>query len=76
MTFNLLLYINEIIIIFMQLKAEFEAFDPQFFEEIEDLKYNYQEAIRKNVEYEEHLRTLSHQYGFPLPEINQEQGSG
>ena len=47
-----------------QLKTELEAFDPQFFEEIEDLKYNYQEAVKKNIEYEEHIQLLGSQYGL------------
>ena len=50
-----------------QLKKELDAFDPAFFEEIEDLKFNYHEAVCRNVELEEQLRTLSVQYGFPLP---------
>jgi centrosomal protein CEP290 len=48
-----------------RLKAELDSFDPQFFEEIEDLKYNYQIAVQKNVEYEEQLK----QYGLSLEEI-------
>lgn len=43
----------------MQLRKELDAFDPSFFEEIEDLKYNYQEAVRRNVQYEEQLAALS-----------------
>ena len=54
----------------MQLKKELDAFDPSFFEEIEDLKYNYQEAVRKNVQFEEELKKLSEQYGFPLRKID------
>ena len=44
-----------------QLKKELDTFDPNFFEELEDLKYNYQESVRKNVEYEEQLTKLSQQ---------------
>ena len=47
-----------------QLRSELEGFDQQFFEEIEDLKYNYQEAVRKNVEYEDHIQLLNSQYGL------------
>lgn len=46
-----------------QLRKELEAFDPAFFEEIEDLKYNYQKAIETNVLYEKQLRQLSRQFG-------------
>ena len=37
----------------LKLKRELDAFDSAFFEEIEDLKYNYEEALKKNVQYEE-----------------------
>ena len=49
-----------------QMKKELDAFDPNFFEELEDLKYNYQEAVKRNVQYEEQLNSLAKQYGFPL----------
>ncbi|CAH7330075.1 Cep290 [Phodopus roborovskii] len=39
-----------------KLKKELENFDPSFFEEIEDLKYNYKEELKK----------LSEQFGFEL----------
>ena len=55
---------------FIKLKRELDAFDPAFFEEIEDLKYNYEEALKKNVQYEEQLSSLSRQYGFPLPTLD------
>ncbi len=45
-----------------QLKQELDAFDPSFFEEIEDLKFNYKECMQKNVELEEQLRKLTQQY--------------
>ena len=51
---------------FFQMKKELDAFDPNFFEELEDLKYNYQEAVKRNVQYEEQLSSLAKQYGFPL----------
>ena len=51
---------------FFQMKKELDAFDPNFFEELEDLKYNYQEAVKRNVQYEEQLNSLAKQYGFPL----------
>ena len=48
------------------MKKELDAFDPNFFEELEDLKYNYQEAVKKNVQYEEQLNSLAKEYGFQL----------
>uniref|UniRef100_A0A0D9QUX2 Centrosomal protein 290 n=1 Tax=Chlorocebus sabaeus TaxID=60711 RepID=A0A0D9QUX2_CHLSB len=36
-----------------KLKKELENFDPSFFEEIEDLKYNYKEEVKKNILLEE-----------------------
>jgi len=44
-----------------------DAFDPAFFEEIEDLKYNYQEAVKKNIQYEEQLVALAKQFGVSVP---------
>ncbi|XP_071943126.1 centrosomal protein of 290 kDa-like [Antedon mediterranea] len=49
-----------------QLQEELEQFDPNFFEEIEDLKFNYREAIQKNVQYEEQLRNFSEQFGVSI----------
>ena len=49
-----------------QLKKELEAFDPAFFEEIEDLKYNYQKSVERNVLYERQLRQLSRQFGVDV----------
>ena len=50
----------------LQLKKELDAFDPSFFEEIEDLKFNYQEAMKRNVQLEEQMRKLSQHHGFSL----------
>ncbi|XP_029398148.1 centrosomal protein of 290 kDa [Mus pahari] len=52
-----------------KLKKELENFDPSFFEEIEDLKYNYKEEVKKNILLEEKLKTLSEQFGFELPSL-------
>ncbi|XP_051028972.1 centrosomal protein of 290 kDa [Acomys russatus] len=49
------------------LKKELENFDPSFFEEIEDLKYNYKEEVKKNILLEEKLKKLSEQFGFEFP---------
>lgn len=45
------------------MKSELDNFDPSFFEEIEDLKYNYNEEVKKNILLEEKLKTLSEQFG-------------
>ncbi|XP_069485433.1 centrosomal protein of 290 kDa isoform X2 [Ambystoma mexicanum] len=47
-----------------RLKKELEHFDPSFFEEIEDLKYNYNEEVKKNIILEEKLKRLSEQFGI------------
>jgi len=48
------------------IKAELAHFDSDFFNEIEDLKYNYSESMKKNVMYEEQLRALSKQFGVQV----------
>jgi len=53
-----------------QLRKELDAVDPLFFEEVEDLKYNYQEAIKQNVQYEEQISRLSQQLGVAPPTFN------
>lgn len=49
-----------------QLHAELAAFDPQFFEEIEDLKFNCDAATEKVVAYEKELRKINAEYGLPI----------
>ncbi|XP_053112332.1 centrosomal protein of 290 kDa isoform X6 [Hemicordylus capensis] len=49
-----------------KLKNELDNFDPSFFEEIEDLKYNYNEEVKKNIILEERLKTLSEQFGVQI----------
>ncbi|XP_053883594.1 centrosomal protein of 290 kDa isoform X1 [Malaclemys terrapin pileata] len=49
-----------------QLKRELDNFDPSFFEEIEDLKYNYNEEVKKNIILEEKLKKLSEQFGVQV----------
>ena len=39
-----------------------DAFDLAFLEEIKDLKYNYQEAVEKNIQCEEKLTALAKQF--------------
>ncbi|XP_045149002.1 centrosomal protein of 290 kDa [Echinops telfairi] len=52
-----------------KLKKELENFDPSFFEEIEDLKYNYKEEVKKNILLEEKLKKLAEQFGFELTSL-------
>jgi len=49
-----------------ELKKELANFDPSFFEEIEDLKYNYKESVRRNVQLEEILAKLVQKYNIPI----------
>ncbi|XP_063783728.1 centrosomal protein of 290 kDa [Pseudophryne corroboree] len=49
-----------------RLKKELENFDPTFFEEIEDLKYNYNVEVKKNILLEEKLKALSQQFGVHI----------
>ena len=48
------------------LKRELSNFDPSFFEEIEDLKYNYKQSVERNVQLEEILAKLVTKYNIPL----------
>ena len=41
-----------------KLRAELDSFDPSFFEEVEDLKFNYQEEVKKNIQYEQQITCL------------------
>nr|XP_039270892.1 centrosomal protein of 290 kDa-like isoform X2 [Styela clava] len=49
-----------------RLEKELSNFNDDFFDEIEDLKYNYAEAVKRNVLYEEQLRNLSKQFGVQV----------
>ncbi|OWF51997.1 centrosomal protein of 290 kDa-like [Mizuhopecten yessoensis] len=49
-----------------RLKKELDNFGPDFFEEVEDLKYNYKQSVEKNVLYEEKLQQLSQQLGISI----------
>ncbi|XP_047453356.1 centrosomal protein of 290 kDa isoform X3 [Mugil cephalus] len=46
-----------------KLKKELENFDPTFFEEIEDLKYNYNLEVKKNILLEEQLKKVCDRFG-------------
>jgi centrosomal protein CEP290 len=48
------------------MKRELDKVGPEFFEELEDLKYNYREAVKRNVLYEEQLGQLSRQFGVDV----------
>lgn len=49
------------------LKAELNAFDPKFFDEIEDLKHEHHMLSGRVQEYEAIIAQLSMQLGRPLP---------
>ncbi|XP_075564613.1 centrosomal protein of 290 kDa isoform X9 [Pelecanus crispus] len=49
-----------------KLRRELENFHPSFFEEIEDLKYNYNEEVKKNIILEERLKQLSEEFGIQV----------
>uniref|UniRef100_A0A8C4HSS8 Centrosomal protein 290 n=1 Tax=Dicentrarchus labrax TaxID=13489 RepID=A0A8C4HSS8_DICLA len=49
-----------------KLKKELESFDPTFFEEIEDLKYNYNLEVKKNILLEEQLKKVCDQFGVKV----------
>ncbi|XP_054475608.1 centrosomal protein of 290 kDa [Anoplopoma fimbria] len=55
-----------------KLKKELENFDPTFFEEIEDLKYNYNVEVKKNILLEEQLKKVCDQFGVKpeLPNVS------
>uniref|UniRef100_A0A3Q2CN17 Centrosomal protein 290 n=1 Tax=Cyprinodon variegatus TaxID=28743 RepID=A0A3Q2CN17_CYPVA len=46
-----------------RLRKELKNFDPNFFEELEDLKYNYNLELKKNVLLEEQLRKVCDRFG-------------
>ncbi|XP_068168662.1 centrosomal protein of 290 kDa isoform X7 [Antennarius striatus] len=46
-----------------RLRKELETFDPAFFDELEDLKYNYNSELKKNFLLEERLKAACEQLG-------------
>lgn len=50
-----------------KLTRELDNFDPRFFEELEDLKFNYNLEVKKNIILEEQLKKLSDQFGVAVP---------
>ena len=53
----------------MQLKAELSSFSPEFFEEVEDLKFREKQGRERVQLLTQRLQQLSRQYGFSLPEF-------
>ena len=49
-----------------RLRAELSHFDGYFFNEVDDLRHNYAEAVKLNVFYEEELKDLSAEHGIPV----------
>ena len=47
------------------MRKELGNFGPDFFDEIEDLKYNYKQSVEKNLVYEEKLK----QCGISIPYV-------
>ncbi|NWV60138.1 CE290 protein, partial [Malurus elegans] len=47
-----------------ELRKELETYNPSFFEELEDLKYNYNEEVKKNIILEERLKQLYEEFGI------------
>ncbi|XP_060598760.1 centrosomal protein of 290 kDa-like, partial [Ruditapes philippinarum] len=52
-----------------RLRKELGTFGPDFFEEIEDLKFNYKQSVEKNILYEEKLKQVSEQFGITIPGV-------
>ena len=49
-----------------QMKKELESFGPDFFEEIEDLKYNYKKAVQRCSQLETKLQQVGRQFGVSV----------
>uniref|UniRef100_A0AAR2KXK7 Centrosomal protein 290 n=1 Tax=Pygocentrus nattereri TaxID=42514 RepID=A0AAR2KXK7_PYGNA len=49
-----------------RMTKELANFDPTFFEELEDLKFNYNVEVKKNIILEEQLKKLSERFGVPV----------
>ncbi|NWT51485.1 CE290 protein, partial [Erythrocercus mccallii] len=47
-----------------ELRRQLETYSPSFFEELEDLKYNYKEEVKKNIILEERLKQLYEEFGI------------
>ncbi|XP_062856826.1 centrosomal protein of 290 kDa [Trichomycterus rosablanca] len=49
-----------------RMTKELANFDPTFFEELEDLKFNYNVEVKKNILLEEQLKKLSERFGVDV----------
>lgn len=58
-----------------RLEKDLAKFDDDFFDEIEDMKYNYAEAVKRNVLYEEQLRNFSRQFNVDIEIANEDDAS-
>ncbi|KAI1238994.1 hypothetical protein IHE44_0012092 [Lamprotornis superbus] len=47
-----------------ELRRELQTYNPSFFEELEDLKYNYKEEVKKNIILEERLKQLYDEFSI------------
>lgn len=47
-----------------EMRNELSAFDPAFFDEIEDLKYDHHQLKLRCQDYEQVVQELSHQLGI------------
>lgn len=45
---------------------ELANFDPTFFEELEDLKFNYNIEVKKNIILEEQLKKVAERFGVEV----------
>jgi centrosomal protein CEP290 len=52
-----------------KLREELASFDQSFFDEIEEIKFNYHESLNKIKHYQEQLKVLSAQHNFPSPNL-------
>lgn len=52
-----------------ELRAELYALDPEFFEELEDLKHEHHVFKRRCQELQDHLRRVCAQTGHALPHL-------
>lgn len=55
------------------LKNQLNNFNEDFFEEIEDLKYNYSQSVKKNLLYENQLKIYSEQFGFEVNLLDEDE---
>ncbi|XP_071083564.1 centrosomal protein of 290 kDa-like isoform X1 [Haliotis cracherodii] len=54
-----------------KLREELDGLDESFFDEIEDIKFGFQQSAQLNKEYEKALQKLCHKFGVPYPHPEQ-----